>query len=330
MEKTVINLDSSQLARIGECPVQWYYHSVMKIAEGPKRDYVGATPIMEMGTLGHKFTERWYVGKVRGMKLTDSIDFALDWNPNANTCFCGHAKEYHELVHENIMIGDSVVCKHCDPSCAEHTFRAVEVIDNKSISRVRDRFTQYAMIYTGLRDFEFTDERQLEVGFSEVIYEDDKRVYILEGRIDGLPTYFESPCFVDHKWQEKKRVLFTKSIQFKNYALVAKVNMGYINYVRLAAETDKDTFQRVPITFTSLDHEFWKQKLIRKFKVVEDFLHETRMNDGIPPAHYGNDASCGGVWHPCSYQRLCENWDKKLIQIIADTNYHQRAVWKPW
>lgn len=336
MDKIVITLDSSQLVRLSNCPVQWYFSNKMQIAPGPKRDYSGATPMMESGTLGHKYLERYYAAKINNMNLASAMTYAMDFDPNASTCFCGHAKEYHQLNTMGEDFADSegyvnCVCLHCDVNCQEHVFRPVEVIDQTDIKCVQARFIDYCMIWTALRDFEFTNENQLEVGFSTVIYEDDDRVYILEGRIDGLPTYYGSPCFIDHKWQEKKKYIHPKTIQFKNYALAAKVNMGYINFIRLAKETDRDTFQRVPISFNSLDHDLWKQKLIYKYRQVEKFLLDVRLNDGIPPPIYGDDSQCGGLWHPCSYNMLCDvGYDKKLVQILADTNYHKRAVWKPW
>jgi hypothetical protein len=163
----------------------------------------------------------------------------------------------------------------------------------------------------------------VEVGFSEPIYEDSDRLYVLEGRIDLLGSLQGLNCVIDHKFQFRKRDLYRKTIQFRNYAMIIKRPMLIANYVGLTKKVDKDTFRRVISSFTAFEHNAWKQRLIRMFdKMAEAISHE----------YYEQRwSACPGKFgHECQFTTLCEESNSQLIEIKKATMFKQRAEWKPW
>ena len=79
----------------------------------------------------------------------------------------------------------------------------------------------------------------VESGFSKKIFEDDKRLWILEGRIDLIgqiaPNYENG--WADHKLQARERDIYLKTIQIRNYSYVTQLPIGVVNKIRLAKKS---------------------------------------------------------------------------------------------
>lgn len=199
---------------------------------------------------------------------------------------------------------------------------------------VKDRVLMYTMVEgNGLPAFHAKSPEHVEVGFSHKLYEDDNRLYILEGRID-LIGQIANNCpdgWADHKFQMRQRDLYLKSIQFRNYALVTQKSIGVVNYIRFAKKVEKDvTFKRAIISFSRMEMESWKNQLTRIFHQVEAQVESWNKQEDTIQTH--NWSSCSGKYgYPCDYTDLCENYMlPQLVQVNMDTKYKIRPEWRPW
>ncbi|MGH7238785.1 MAG: hypothetical protein ACREHG_01835, partial [Candidatus Saccharimonadales bacterium] len=251
-----------------------------------------ARPAMKMGTFGHYLFEKYYKGIANGYSKSKALESAMDAIP-------------HEFT---------------DP------------LESDKVEIVRKRVIEY--VYTYLNsDFELTcSAGGIECGFTEKLYEDSKRLYILEGKIDILAAKSGSSVFVvDHKFQLSRKALYKKSIQFRNYSMVANATMLMINYVRLTQKVDATTYQRDISTFTAQDHAQWKQSLINKYDAIAEYLRfkDTRMDVGAE--QYRNRSSCSGQYGAlCPYIMLCDEPNAAISKSMETTMYTIREAWKPW
>lgn len=328
MTKTILILDSSQIQAFLECPTLWYYGYKKRLIPNNARIN---TP-MDMGTYGHKLLEIIYKERARGTDYQKAIDLAFAYDVDKTTCRCSHGIEHH---------GPS--CNAIGCNC--ESFTGIEfplsAIDR---SFVRERVLDYTFVEgNGIPELIPTSPEHVEVGFSHKLYEDEDRLYILEGRID-LMGQIANNCpngWADHKFQARERDLYLKSIQFRNYSLVTQLSIGVVNYIRFAKKIEKDkTFKRAIISFSRQEIDAWHDNLIKIYNKVENAINPI-FPDSIPEVDWQwytesdllrNRASCSGKFgYPCDYTSLCENFaNPQLIKIDEKTNFQQKPAWRPW
>ena len=289
MTQKIIVADSTQLEAFSTCPTLWRYTHKEQI------EHITALPseAMMMGGYGHFLLDKYYRARAN-----DTEDFNNAYAIAVDT-----------------------------PLPENEPFSSVLPEDRRS--EVRDRFLQYTAAYAAERDFIIKSPQYSEVGFSHCLYETDEKKYVLEGRIDLLDVeYFGQRCFADHKFQLKASPLYGKSIQFRNYALVAyETNHAFetcvINYVRFSKEITQYTFQRQLISFTADELQSWKSKLIEIFDKIEFCTSASEYPQ--------NFSACAGKYNSlCQYTPLCEQWDNGLRQKIKDVSYKAKRPWSPW
>lgn len=208
--------------------------------------------------------------------------------------------------------------------------------ENRAI--VREKFEMYNYTYAH-SDLFPQDPSTVEVGFSHKLCERTDRVYILEGRIDiygarmnngsGLPT-----SFTDHKFQFKKRELYSKRIQFRNYGLVCYEqtglnHQGLVNYIRLTKKTDGETFLQRPITFLPGEHEWWKGELIKVYDRVAEQIQRVE-NCPNSETYEPEWSSCEGKYGNCMYTKICETPNIARQEHTIENFYNIGKEWKPW
>lgn len=237
-DKTIITVDSTQIAHYLDCPQLWDYSDRQRLepyvisAAGELVQIKEPSQAIAIGTYGHKLMEIYYKAKACGGSSSKALDEALAFDP---------------------LVGMQ------------------STLDKPTIKSVQERFRLYTYTYLN-NDIAPLDSDAVEIGFSHPIYESDSRLYILEGRIDLLGTINGTQCLMDHKFQERHHDLYKKSVQFRNYALVSRRNLLIINYIRFAKEINKDTFKREVVSFSTPELEVWKQRLIRVFDNIEKSL----------------------------------------------------------
>lgn len=290
---------------------------------------------MNMGTYGHKLLEILYKERAAG-NYNGALQKAFDFNVDANTCRCTHSKEKHNTKTWGMC--SSIGC-NCEG------FVPVEFpLSAPDRAFVRQRVEEYTFVEgTTIPELRAESPDHVEVGFSENIYEDDERLYILEGRID-LIGQIASNCtngWADHKFQARERDLYLKSIQFRNYSMVTRLPIGVVNYVRFAKKIEKDkTFKRSVISFSRLEMESWRENLIGIFNRVENALWPI-CNDRVPDQMWQwyskqdelrNRGACSGKFgYSCEYTQLCEeSHTPQLIQLLEQSNYKVKPPWRSW
>lgn len=322
MPKTILILDSSQIDTFLTCPTQWYYGCKRRLIPNNAREN---TP-MDMGTYGHKLLEIIYKERAKG-NSKNAIDIAFAYDIDKETCHCAHGKEIHAIV------ADFEKCRSVGCPCEK--FEPIEFpLSAPDRAFVRDRVLDYTS-FEGVSIPELipTSPDHVEVGFSHKLYEDDNRLFILEGRIDLLGQIANN-CpegWADHKFQSRERDLYLKSIQFRNYSMVTGLSIGVVNYIRFAKKIDKNkTFKRAIISFSRIEMDAWKDNLIRVFSKIEDTLIQDNWYDQTDA--FRNRAACSGKFgYPCGYTTLCENFfNPELIKIYEQSEYKQKPEWRPW
>ena len=255
--------------------------------------------------------------------------------PTAARLHTGNYKDYATLQS----------CQSIGCNCSE--FSAIEFpLSAADRQFVRDRVLDYTFA-EGIAIPELIPKSpdHVEVGFSHKLYEDDQRLYIIEGRIDLLGQ-IAGNCpdgWADHKFQSRERDLYLKSIQFRNYAMVTGLSLGVVNYIRFAKKVEKDkTFKRSIISFSRLEMEAWRENLIRIYHRIENALNPSlfaeNAEDGKDWQWYDstdilrNRSACSGKFgYPCDYTLLCENFfNLELIKINESSEFVQKPEWRPW
>lgn len=206
--------------------------------------------------------------------------------------------------------------------------------------QVDQRFKEYIFNYMS-NDFEALSENHVEVGFSHPIFEDSENLFILEGRIDLIGTWQGMPCIVDHKFQMMQHWLYTKGVQFKNYALVAsetfdKSSTMIVNYIRLHKIITNETFHRELITFTKPMLSEWKNSLIGIFFNIKKSMKNA---NGDGSNYDKNWHACQGSYTTfnrdepnfCFYNPLCESYSSDTKELKKHQLFKiKEEVWRPW
>ncbi len=308
MPKTLI-LDSTQISSFYECPTLWDYAHNQSIAlSNVVRDDIAA------GSMGHKLLEIY-------LRERGSYPAAT---PQA-------AQAVKKMLAFNVDAEDK-----CETD--QHGFP----LSPELRQRVLARLTDYLMVYSqndyktlmrqrpcikidenGLPFDSFTNEPLVEQGFSYKLLDAKEYLFVLEGKVDWMINLSGQPAWVDHKWQFRERRLYPKSIQFRNYSLALNLNLGVINYIRMHTKLNDNTFVRDPISFSSLELQWWKQELIEKY------IEIVRMRER--GAFLQNFGSCGGKFgYACDFTQLCEERNADSRAKIQEAKYVKKVEWKPW
>ena len=329
-------MSSSSIEDFLECNTRWWFHWQRNIEPVEQRENVP----MQMGQYGHKLLEILYKERAAG-NYNGALQKAFDFDVDANTCRCTHSKEKH---NSHVPGLDDPIEKYCTSiGCKCLDFSPVEFpLSAPDRAFVRQRVEEYTFVEgVTIPELRAESPDHVEVGFSENIYEDDERLYILEGRID-LIGQIASNCpegWADHKFQARERDLYLKSIQFRNYSMVTKLGLGVVNYIRFAKKIEKDkTFKRSIISFSRLEMESWKENLIQIFNRVENSL-SPMVDLGVKDAQWysradtlRNRGACSGRFgYKCEYTQLCEeSHTPQLIQLIEQSSYKVKPPWRSW
>lgn len=320
--KKVVNLDSSQISAFLECPRKWYYSYARRLSHisGPPSE------ALVMGTYGHKLLELYYKKRAEGKSANDATDFAMAFEPEQETV-CVHCKNPFVLHYYE---GNNM---QCELGTDSNIFSPTPFpITDDARKLVKKRFHEYTRIYGFMTDVTPLDTESVELGFTHQVYEDEYFLFTLEGKIDVLGKLPDgTPCIMDHKFQMRKRDIYAKTVQFRNYSMVADMNLFIINYIRLTQKVDGTTFERKMNGFTKPEREQWKSYLIAVFKKMERIIRASEQDPyfWLKSDSEPNWDSCGGKFgYPCDFTSICEQPD--IAEVRINQLYHIREEWKPW
>jgi hypothetical protein len=289
--KMVIELDSSQLSCFDTCPQKWYYEYLRRLSAQLAEKKVA----MNAGTYGHGKLEAYYKLVAAGMDRDEA----------------------GKIVE---------ICPDTD--------KEKDLADDLMRQSVMQRFVMYRHKYSN-NDIIPLSPESVEVGFSVPFHETNDRIYILTGRVDLIGTLQGMNCFMDHKFQFRKSDIYSKSIQFRSYGFaineqigstLGPVNMGIVNYIRMAKTIDQETFSRKLITFFPGEHDRWRRILISMFDKVVHFLQ----SEGWKSYTNKHFSQCDGKYGLCQFTQLCEEYDPSLVEAKINNNFHILPSWSPW
>lgn len=310
MPKQVIIADSTQIDTYCTCPTLWNYEFKENLAlDAEIKDDI------KMGTLGHKWMERFYQVRALSSDLNKAIEYANAFDPDA-----ADEADNHEYP-----------------------------LDPKKRKTVIDRCQLYWMKYSKLKDFVPLvktvekwgwDEQGypitihekvplVEQGFSYELLNTPEFHFILEGRIDILTEVNRINHWVDHKFQTRERSLYSKSIQFRNYCLATNCQLGVINYIRLHQEVKTTTLERQIVSFSPIELRVWKSELIDIFRQMARDVKNEEKNGSY--AFERRRSSCPGKFgYQCQFTHICEEPNLQIGDLIKVEKYKKKKEWKPW
>lgn len=316
MSKHTIIRDSTQISSFLDCPQMWEYdhqeHLQLSLAK--------PNDAMIMGSYGHEMLERYYKLRAVNTGITAALEEVLAWNPDKEFCRCGHTVKHHLFT--------SKASGPCEmPACQCQNFtESPYPLDNDQRTIVKDKLRLYTYTYAA-DDFIPQRREHVEVGFSHRLFENDEKLYILEGKVDLMMPHRGMQTWCDHKFQLSAHELYQKDIQFRNYDLVMKAPVACINYIRLTKKVDTTTFVRRWFAFSIMERAFWERRLIEIF----DQMLELELN-GIQPHHYHWNM-CKGRYkgNTCAFTSLCEEaYLPHVVEARKKQAYHIRPTWQPW
>lgn len=316
--KQVLTLDSTQIEQFLVCPQLWSYSSRENLTlyePGEKKE------AMLMGTYGHAILDIFYKNMASGMNHAAALQAGFSYDPDVVTCTCGHAKTAHSLKEDLAINFLGIMCSTDKCNCTNFIPQPFN-LSTQNRALVKNRIRDYAYKWLG-NDIMPDSPESVEVGFSHKLYEDDLRLYILEGRIDILGSIQGLSCIVDHKFQLRAHQLYQKSVQFRNYSLVTRKPMLVVNYIRLAKTITEDTLSRDIISFSPIEWQWWQGQLVN----IYDRILASKQN-----GTYGqNFSACRGQYgYPCEFTQLCEcSYNPTLVELKKSA-YKQKEPWRPW
>lgn len=320
MAKHTLVLDSSQISSFLECKQYWNLRYQKKLILSAAAHAQSSQP-MNAGTYGHKLLDLYYRNRVNNISFNESIARAFAYDPDTDTCVCGCGLESHKFLTQlNVT-----ECQRCK-KCLKFTAKPFD-LDKSTRIAVMNRLREYFAVYQ-MNDFQPLSEQHIEVGFSEPVYEDKENLFVLEGRIDIVGKLQGLTAIIDHKFQMRKHDLYRKSIQFRNYCLIAKIPMMIINYIRLSKTVDATTLVREPVSFNAQEMLHWREKLISIFFQIK----EAQLRAGADGTFEQNFSSCPGRFnYECAYTQLCEEPNKDILKLKTNQLYTINPnPWRPW
>lgn len=180
----------------------------------------------------------------------------------------------------------------------------------------------------------------IEVGFSEILFENRNFLFIYEGRIDWIG--YEKVGneyllhFTDHKTRSANYGLDCFKNQFFGYAwMMRKVygkdykNWGKVNYFGLQADKtsklskDDKLFEKVWFHFTDAQIDQWEADTIFWFH---------RMLQSKVLNNWPRSWQCDRKFGICSFKKICNaatDWEKKLV-INSPVFKRNEKAWTAW
>ncbi len=291
----IITLDASQLKTFGKCPQMWAYHyqEGLSYPSGAAGSASKSDIGKQLGTAIHGLLDIYYTLQLNGAipvaDMSKAVSACQNWYDNT-------------LWKELLSLGPQ---------------------DHEKAKRL---FALYVYKFSGDDMLPIVDG--LEHYFEKVLYEDESRKYVLNGRIDFLGTWLGKPLFCDHKTEGKREEMYPATIQFCAYSYATGIPNGVINYIGTSAAAEKEgPFHRTMFTISDFQREQFKWYAMETFHAVEMIQGNPSHSPFSPKREL---SECAGAFdkNPCMFNCLCNEGDPAMIERLKETNFIKR-FWSP-
>jgi hypothetical protein len=202
------------------------------------------------------------------------------------------------------------------------------------------KFAQYVQYYRNEQIIPFACENN--AGFSKVLYEDDRYLFIYEGKPDftGFADWKTKQLhWMDHKTTSMPSGdLHHHSNQFLGYSWALDSEVGVINYFGLQkGASPEKSFQRALVKFTKADIDDWVRNSIEWcFRLVKArqaweqgyYVDPEQAKVYLWPK---TRASCETKYGLCTYAGLCDTQTLVKIEQLKKQYFRVREEpWKAW
>lgn len=163
----------------------------------------------------------------------------------------------------------------------------------------------------------------VETGFSIVLYEDDKYVFIYEGRPDRVMTipnpfrpYERVVCISDDKTRAKNIDLVDFNNQVNGYLVAAKTNWFIYNYMGKQNEGGPSKyFQRQVVHRDDAALDRWKENTIKWYWRI---INDMQIND------FPQSMQCPGEYSNCEFLPLCSADTESEYNVVMANRFKKR------
>lgn len=245
---------------------------------------------------------------------------------------------YHEvLAFYYKLLSDPNRIK-IDPVMKAINFATTNKLFNKyNIIEKEEQFFHLKRLTTYLNKYEVEDLNMeiiaIEGGFSYLLYEDNNRRYILEGKIDLIARSApEGTIVIDHKTQSRFDNRFEFNHQVCNYLTFTKADYFVYNYIGLQDKLPTEGLRRVIYKPHPGMLDQWKIEVTKTFDQMYDYISKpiayNKKEEAFPRHRSACDSSKYGL---CQYHKLCSIPDGSLWAPVVLSAYKEKdEVWRPW
>lgn len=195
--------------------------------------------------------------------------------------------------------------------------------------RLVDYFYKYAL------EDESLEPIAVEQGFSTLLYEDNDRRYILEGKIDLVcrSKHFGF-AVMDHKTQSRKDDRWEFNHQVCNYLSFTKADYFIYNYIGLQDKLPPDGIRRTIYKPHPGMLRQWKHEVTNTFDEMYNYMTtfiETPLivaENDYPRRRHACDSDKYGL---CQFHKLCSVPDDSPFKNAVLSHYREKDnKWRAW
>ena len=285
-------LDASQIETFETCPRKWYYSYVLNLL--PKK----SSKAFSIGSYYHEVLARYYYLPLRTAEEGGPINDIGERMRNAID-----------------FAGSSVLL-------TQFGLKDLDIIKFH-----RQRIVDY--LYFNMAEDETLTPIAVEQGFSYLLFEDHKRRYILEGKIDlickGRPYGL---AVMDHKTQSRFDDRYELNHQVMNYLNFTKAEYFIYNYIGLQDKLPPNGLRRMIYKPHPGMLEQWAADVRRTFREMESYRAYRDSEHEYPRRRCACDASKYGL---CPFYKMCAVPDDSIYKECARSAYKiKEEKWQAW
>lgn len=306
-----IILDASQLDCFESCPRHWYYSYERNLIPNKARR------AFDIGSYYHEVLAYHYL---LYQSERSSLDPTLEQVP---------------YLKDDIQRFQATI----DFSSKSELLKRFGIYNLEEIKFHRQRLITYFNKY-GDRD-EAIQVIAVEKGFSYILFENESRRFILEGKIDLILSEAEGLCIMDHKTQSRKDNKWGYNHQVCNYlnfvrrTIDKEASYFIYNYIGLQEILPPDGLRRMYYKCPQGMLDQWENEVLQTFEemyhmrlYIETYSRSKYKIDAYPRRRSACDSSKYGR---CPFYKACSVPDGSGWEPVVLSAYKEKEErWSPW